>query len=66
MGCGSSNEVEKLDVDEDDKVIYFTSHSIKSLIGLKWMILCTLIESSPTSLWSKQEIRIKVNNQVEF
>ena len=66
MGCGSSNEVEELDVNEDDKVIYFTNHSIKCLNGLKWMILSTLIESRPTSLWSKQEIRIKVNNQVGF
>ena len=66
MGCGSSNEVEELDVNEDDKVIYFTNHSIKCLNGLKWMILSTLIESRPTSLWSKQKIRIKVNNQVGF
>ena len=31
MGCGSSNEVEELDVNEDEKVIYFTNHSIKCL-----------------------------------
>ena len=28
MGCGSSNEVEELDVNENEKVIYFTNHSI--------------------------------------
>ena len=29
MGCGSSNEVEELNVNTDEKVIYFTNHSIK-------------------------------------
>ena len=35
MGCGSSNEVEELDVNENEKVIYFTNHSIKCLNCLK-------------------------------
>ena len=67
MGCGSSNEVEELDVNEDEKVIYFTNHSIKFLNGLKWMATFVHINwINAYFIWSEQEIRIKVNNQVGF